>query len=415
MVAEPTQDCCIVGAGPAGLMLGLLMARAGLQVTVLERFSNFDRDFRGDTVHASTLEVLDQMGLADLVLALPHSKLRQLHVQTPERSIELVNLDGLPTKYPYVAIMPQAQLLEFLCAQAERYPNFRCIRGASAQALLEEEGPQGLVGGVRYRCDEETFTIRAKLTVATDGRFSRLRKLSGLTATQSAPPMDVCWLRLPRLPGDAFESGGFFVGHGRMLVCLPRPDAWQLGYVFVKGSYRDVQQQGLPAFRQSLLDLAGWLGSRVELLQDWDEMHLLNIRSDCLERWYRPGLLLLGDAAHVMSPVGGVGINMAVADAVEAANVLANPDAPALAQGPVDTALLAQIQQRRMLATRIIQKFQATVQQQVVTRALRDEPFDLPWFAKLVLAIPGLRQIPRRVLALGFPQARLKEAVRRRG
>lgn len=389
-------------------MLGLLMARVGLQVTVLERYANFDRDFRGDTVHASTLEVLDQLGLADAVLALPHSKLRKLGVQTPHKSIDLVSFDGLPTKYPYVAIMPQAQFLELLCAQAELYPNFRCIRGASAQALLGGTSPQESVVGVTYRHNEESFELNAKLTVAADGRFSRLRKLSGLKAKKSAPPMDVCWLRLPRLPGDGFDSGGFFVGHGRMLVCLPRPDAWQLGYVVVKGSYAQLQEEGLPAFRESLLQLAGWLGKRVDLIQQWDRLHLLNIQSDCLERWYKPGLLMLGDAAHVMSPVGGVGINMAIADAVEAANVLANPDGPALAQASVDTALLARVQKRRMLATGIIQRFQATVQDQVVKRALRDEPFDLPWFAKLVLAVPWLNRIPRRVLALGFPKARLQ-------
>jgi len=225
--------------------------------------------------------------------------------------------------------------------------------------------------------------------------------------------MDVCWLRLPRLPGDGFDAGGFFVGQGRMLVCLPRPDAWQLGFVVVKGSYAELQAEGLPAFRAALLELASWLGSRVDLIQQWDALHLLNIQSDCLERWYKPGLLMLGDAAHVMSPVGGVGINMAIADAVEAANVLANPNAPALAHSTLDTALLAQVQKRRMLATRIIQRFQATVQDQVVKRALRDEPFDLPWFAKLVLAVPWLSQIPRRVLALGFPKARLQNLARK--
>lgn len=408
----PTEDCCIVGAGPAGLMLGLLLARSGLRVTVLERHSDFDRDFRGDTLHASTLEVLDQLGLAEQALELPHAKLRTLQLQTPQRAIDLVSLDGLPTKFPYVAIMPQAQFLEFLCGQAERYPNFRCIRGASAQELLQDSGHKagadGCVAGVRYRCNGETREVSARLTVATDGRYSRLRKLSGLTAKTLAPPMDVCWLRLPRLPDDGFETGGFFVDRGRMLVCLPRADAWQLGYVFAKGSYRSLQQLGLPAFCQSLRDVAPWLGDRVDQIEDWDAIHLLNIQSDCLEQWYKPGLLLLGDAAHVMSPVGGVGINMAIADAVEAANVLANPNAPAFVDGGVDLGLLAQVQKRRMLATALVQRFQAMVQNQVVKRALRDEPFDLPWVARLALAVPWLSRIPRRVLTLGVPRARLR-------
>lgn len=415
-MAQPSQpesgeDCCIVGAGPAGLMLGLLLARAGLRVTVLERHRDFDRDFRGDTLHASTLEVLDQLGLAEQVLKLPHAKLRQLQLHTPERAIDLVSLEGLPTKFPYVAVMPQAQFLEFLCEQAERYPNFRCLRGASAQALLQADNPKGsaeaTVLGVRYRCDGETRELPASLTIAADGRYSRLRKLSGLTAKTLAPPMDVCWLRLPRSPGDGFETGGFFVDRGRMLVCLPRADAWQLGYVFAKGNYRELQQQGLPAFCQSLRDLAPWLGDRVDQIESWDAIHLLSIQSDCLERWYKPGLLLLGDAAHVMSPVGGVGINMAIADAVEAANALTGPRAPAFANAGVEVAQLAQVQKRRMLATAIVQRFQATIQNQIVKRALRDEPFDLPWFAKWVLAVPWLNRIPRRLLALGLPQARL--------
>ncbi len=387
------------------MMLGLLMARAGLDVTVLEMHKDFDRDFRGDTVHASTLEVLDQIGLADRVLELPHSKMRSITLTTPSRTLEVARLDRLPSRFPYVAVMPQVRFLEFLCEVAEGYPNFRCLRGAAVQSLLEENSQ---IRGVTLQREGKEETLEASLTVAADGRFSRCRKLSGLSATASSPPMDVCWLRLPRTEKDGYDSGGFFIGAGRMLVCLPRPDAWQIGYVFPKGDFAKVKEQGLEAFRNTFQEVAPWLGERVNTIDDWSKVHLLCVRADCLQRWYKPGLLLIGDAAHVMSPVGGVGINMAIGDAVEAANVLAQPTHPLLQEGPVSERALADVQRRRMRATRTTQTLQRRIQDTLVRRALAGKEFDLPAPVKIILATPVLRQLPLRIFGLGWPQSRLE-------
>ncbi len=398
------QDCIIVGAGPAGMMLGFLLARAGLEVTVLEAQPDFERDFRGDTVHASTLEVLDQIGLADRLLELPHARMCSVSLHTPERTIEVARLDRLRSRFPFVAIMPQSAFLEFLCREAERYAGFRCLRGAAVRSLIEEDGR---VAGVVARSAGVDVSLRASLTVAADGRFSRLRKLGGFTARSVAPPMDVCWLRVPRESGDGHETGAFFVGGGRFLVCIPRAASWQIGYVFPKGDFQSLRARGLDAFHAGVRETAPWLGERIEHVRDWADVHLLAVAADCVERWYRPGLLLIGDAAHVMSPVGGVGINMAIADAVEAANVLAAPGAPALAEGPPGEALLGRIQRRRLPATRITQGLQGGIQATLVRRAIDGRPFDLPLPVKIVTAIPGLRQLPIRIFSLGLPRARL--------
>jgi 2-polyprenyl-6-methoxyphenol hydroxylase-like FAD-dependent oxidoreductase len=356
-------DCCIVGGGPAGMVLGLLLARVGLSVTVLESQPDFDRDFRGDTLHASTLEMLDQIGLADRVLSIPHARLREMSINAGDATFTLARFDRLPSPYPFIAIMPQADFLEFLAGEASRFPGFRCLTSAGVTGLVEAGGR---VCGVRYRHDGAEHGLSARLVVAADGRFSRVRKLAGFEAEERAAPMDVCWFRLPREPGDGYEAGGFFVGSGRMLICIPRVEEWQIGY------------------------------------------HLLNVKADCLRTWHRPGLLLIGDAAHVMSPVGGVGINAAISDAVEAANVLAyEGERPALGDGPPDEAALARIQRRRDRPTRIIQTVQSRVQQLLVERALSGKAFQVPWPVRLLLRTPGLRQLPIRVFALGVSRTRL--------
>ena len=395
------------------MLLGLLLARAGVRTQVLEMHADFDRDFRGDTVHASTLEVLDQIGLADAVLALPHTRVERLSLNTPQQTVTLPPFSRLPTRFPYLAVMPQAELLEFLCREAERYPNFRCLRGAPVQGLLFEQSdaaaaPSDRVVGVTYRDAGAPRALRAGLTVGADGRFSRLRKLAGLQAPRGAPPMDVCWFRIPRHRDDDGAGAGLYFGHGRIVVGLPRPDEWQLGYVFPKGDFQALKALGLQAFRDAVRQTAPWVGGRMDGISTWDQVHLLAVQADCLPTWHRPGLLLIGDAAHVMSPVGGVGINMAIGDAVEAANVLAAPAAPLLRAGPPPQTALAEVQRRRLGATRLTQRFQQQIQQRLVARELKGRDFELPWIARLVLATPGLRQLPLRLISLGIPQAKLE-------
>jgi len=398
-------DCCIVGGGPAGMVLGLLLARVGLIVTVLESQPDFDRDFRGDTLHASTLEMLDQIGLAGRVLDIPHAQLREMSLTAGDQAFTLAHFDRLPSPYPFIAIMPQSDFLTFLAGEAARYPGFRCLNRAAVTGLMEMDGR---VSGVRYQHDGEDRSMSARLVVAADGRFSRIRKLTGVTASERAAPMDVCWFRLPRRAEDGYEAGGFFVGQGRMLICIPRIGEWQIGYVFPKGDFRAVRQAGIDAFRAGIATTAPWLAERTGVLNDFGDIHLLNVKADCLTSWHRPGLLFIGDAAHVMSPVGGVGINAAISDAVEAANVLAyEGHTPALAGGPPEEALLDLIQRRRIRPTRIIQFVQARIQHLLVERAISDRPFRIPAPVRLLLRIPGVRQLPIRVFALGVSRTRL--------
>jgi 2-polyprenyl-6-methoxyphenol hydroxylase-like FAD-dependent oxidoreductase len=398
-------NCCIVGGGPAGMILGLLLARVGLTVTVLESQPDFDRDFRGDTIHASTLEMLDQISLAERVLEIPHAKLRQMSINAGADTYTLADFGRLPSRFPYIAIMPQEAFLSFLCAEAEHYPGFRCLTGAAVIGLTKADER---ITGVSYRHKGEELEMPADLVVAADGRFSRIRKLAEVTATERAAPMDVCWFRLPRQAGDGHESGGFFVGMGRLLICIPRSDEWQIGYVFPKGDFGDLRHRGIEAFRESIAETAPWLGDRLETIADFSNVHLLNVKADCLEQWHRPGLLFIGDAAHVMSPVGGVGINAAISDAVEAANVLAHPDQPLLASGPPDDAALAEIQRRRTRPTRVIQTVQARIQHLLVERALAEKAFEIPLPVRIILSIPGLRQLPIRIFALGVSRTRLQ-------
>lgn len=322
---EDSQEttCCIAGGGPGGMMLALLLARRGVEVTLLEAHKDFDRAFRGDTLHPSILEILDQIGLAEPLHQFPHNKIYGPTFQTSGMSFSPVDFRRLKTRYPYIMLIPQTKFLDFLAAEGRKYPNFHLRMVANVGTLVENEGR---VTGARYQSTNGWHEVRALLTVGADGRFSKVRQLAGFEPIKTSPPMDILWFHLPHLPGDAHSDrvmGGF--GDGRLLAVFDRIDYWQIGYVFPKGQYQQVRAAGLEAFRKSIVQIEPGFTQHVESLTDWHQCSLLSVESSRCPTWYKPGLLLIGDAAHVMSPVGGVGITYAVQDAVVATNVLADP------------------------------------------------------------------------------------------
>jgi 2-polyprenyl-6-methoxyphenol hydroxylase-like FAD-dependent oxidoreductase len=392
-----TTDCCVVGGGPAGVMLAFLLARQGINVTLLEKHKDFNRDFRGDTIHPSTMQVLDQLGLANRLLQLRHSKVHALNARISAGSTTIADLSRLKTRFPYITMLPQEQFLDFMVAEAQQYPQFKLVMSANVQAVIEEAGQ---VVGVRYRGHGGQHEIRAKLIVAADGRASHLREWAGFIPKQTSAPMDVLWFRLPRSPADDGNIEMRIAG-GKMLVVIDRFDYWQFGFVIPKGSYQDLRHQGLPALRQSILELVPEFGDRLNALTEWSQIAFLSVESSCLPRWYRPGLLLIGDAAHVMSPVAGVGINYAIQDAVVATNILSQP----LKAGQVELKHLATVQNRRMLPTKVIQTFQSIVQGRIISPALSSAPsFKVPFFLRL----PVLRVWVARLIAFGVWPVHLK-------
>jgi 2-polyprenyl-6-methoxyphenol hydroxylase-like FAD-dependent oxidoreductase len=398
--AAETQ-CCVVGAGPAGAMLSLLLARAGIAVTLLEAHRDFDREFRGDTIHPSTLEVLKQLGLAERLHELPHVKAPAFRVASPTGVVTMAVFSRLPSPFPYVMIMPQPRFLEFVTDEAKRYPHFRLVMGANVDRLIEEGGA---IRGVGYRSADGRGEVRAHLTVATDGRFSRVRKFAGFEPVVESETMEVLWLRLPRRPDDSHEQAGVNIGRREVVPVLGRPHEWQIGYVGPKGRYHELKAAGIDSLRQALLAVLPWLGDRVAALKDWSDVSLLSVESSRLTRWYRPGLLLIGDAAHVMLPVGGVGINCAIADAVEAANVLTKP----LREARVQEADLAAVQRRRERVTRIIQRFQGQLLSNLLASIRAGRPTRVPWPVRILLRVPGLRNLPGRIVAFGVRRVRVE-------
>ena len=389
-------DCCVVGGGPAGVMLSLLLARWGVRVTLLEAHRDFDREFRGNTINSSVLEILARLGLARGALGLGHAKIRRFILQAGGRREAFADFSRLRTPYPYVLMLPQARLLEFVVNEAMRYPNFRLVMGARVKELVVEGDT---VRGVRYRGEDGAREVRAQLTVGTDGRFSRLRRLTGADASTGSSPMDVFWFNLPRDERDPENAGAVFrFGRGSLLVLMDHCDYWQIGYIIPKGYYPRLKEEGVSALRDSVAALAPELADRVAELRDWGQGSLLSVESDVLKRWYRPGLLFLGDAAHVVSPVGGVGINLAIQDAVVAANLLAGP----LGKGKVRVRHLRAVQRRREWAVRLIQGAQELAQRHVVADALHaDEQFELSRLLRLLLRTPILRNLPARLIAYG--------------
>jgi 2-polyprenyl-6-methoxyphenol hydroxylase-like FAD-dependent oxidoreductase len=319
--AKLSVRCCVGGGGPAGMMLGLLLARAGVDVLVLEKHADFLRDFRGDTIHPSTLEVMHELGVLAEFLRLPHQEARGLTVQIGDVALPVADFTHLPTRCRFIAFMPQWDFLNFLAEQGTRYPTFGLRRRTEATGLVEESGR---VVGVLATTPEGPLEVRADLVVGADGRHSVVREKAGLRVEELGAPMDVLWFRLSRRPSDPDQTMGRFEA-GRIFVLINRGDYWQSGYVIPKGSLERIRGAGLQAFRDGVAQLAGLTGERVEELRDWGQIKLLTVRVDRLSRWYRPGVLCIGDAAHAMSPVGGVGINLAIQDAVATANLVAAP------------------------------------------------------------------------------------------
>ncbi len=395
--------CCIVGGGPAGALLALLLARKGIPVMLLEAHMDFDREFRGDTLHPAAMHIMDELGLADRLLQIRHTELRKASLQTVAGTVPFIDFTHLKTKYPYITVMAQSQFLDFIVGEAKHYPNFQLIFGAQVDELIEEDGQ---IRGVHYHGHDGWYEVRAMLTVGADGRFSRLRRLAGFEPVKTSPPMDILWFRFSRKESDPVESIGGRLGDKMILALINRFDYWQIGYIIPKGNYQRVRAAGMDSLRQSIAKTVPEFVDRVEELQDWKQISVLSVESSRLTRWYRPGLLLIGDAAHVMSPVGGVGINYAIQDAVAAANLLTEK----LKHGTLRTQDLAKVQHQRELPTRIIQTVQTFVQERLLSTVLRaDKPFVIPVWFQLLFRIPIIRAIPARLVAFGLFPTHLKQ------
>jgi 2-polyprenyl-6-methoxyphenol hydroxylase-like FAD-dependent oxidoreductase len=394
MTERLTTRCFIAGGGPAGMMLGFLLARAGIDVVVLEKHADFFRDFRGDTIHPSTLEIMHELGVLDDFLKRPHQELSVLKGKIGDDDVTLADFSHLPTRCKFIAFMPQWDFLDFLAEKAKRYSGFHLKMQAEVVGLLIEND---VVVGVKAKTPQGELQIRADLVVGADGRHSVVRDLAGLEREDYGAPMDVLWLRLSKRPSDASQALGR-IQAGRLLVMLDRCEYWQCAYVIPKGGFEDLQRRGLPAFRQSIVELNPALADRVGEIKSWDDVKLLTVVVDRLKRWYRPGLLCIGDAAHAMSPVGGVGINLAIQDAVAAANILTEP----LLGGTLSLDDLKAVQKRRDWPTRVTQRLQLTIQKQLIARALAaDADFTPPPFVRALSAFPWLSRIPARLIGMG--------------
>lgn len=405
MASMLETQCCVAGGGPAGLMLGYLLARAGVRVTVLEKHADFLRDFRGDTVHPSTLEIMAELGLIDRFLELPHQKVETIGGLVGDTPVTIADFRHLPVRERYVAMMPQWDFLNFLAAEAKCYPGFTLHTKTQVTDLVRD-GER--VVGVKASGPDGARTFPADLVVAADGRGSVVREKAGLESQNLGAPMDVLWFKLPMKPAENGETMGRF-GAGSILVLLNRGDYWQCAYVIPKGSLETLKAAGIEAFRAAIVAASSFEPARLAAIASWDDVKLLTVRVDRLTQWYRPGLLCIGDAAHAMSPIGGVGVNLAVQDAVAAANILAGP----LRNGSVGVGDLEAVQTRRMFPTRVTQAIQIAMQNTIIrgTLNLREKPKP-PFALKMLQWFPVLQRLPARVLGLGVRRERVAPLIR---
>ena len=389
----PDTGCCIAGAGPAGMMLGLLLARAGVRVTVLEKHADFLRDFRGDTVHRSTLEILHELGILEDFLRRPHQEVREIGGKVGDALVTLADFSHLPTQCRFIVFMPQWDFLDFLKSHASRYPGFELMMQTEVTDLIEQGGS---VTGVRAKTPDAVIEVRAALVVGADGRQSIVRQRAGLEVEHMGAPIDVLWMRLSRRPTDPERTFGY-VNRGHVFVMLNRGDYWQCAFVIAKGGMDALREHGLPAFGREIVETVPFMQDRVEELSDWSAVKLLTVKIDRLKEWCRPGLLCIGDAAHAMPPIGGVGINLAIQDAVAASNILAGP----LKRGAPSLEHLRAVQKRRMFPTRLTQRTQVFLQDRVLSAALRTVNPTLPLPIRLLRRWPVLRRIPARLVGIG--------------
>lgn len=389
-------DCCIVGAGPAGLMLGLLLARAGVSVTVVEKHHDFLRDFRGDTIHPSTLEVMKELGFLDEFLTLPHQKARTLHAEISGRPATIADFSRLPVSCRYIAFMPQWDFLTFIADKARALPGFNLLMGCAVTDLVERGGR---IAGVTLRdADGAERTLDTALVVGADGRNSVVRRVAGFPVTDLGSSVDVLWMQVSRHPDDPPQAMSH-AGPSQGIVLIDRGDYWQVGYVVGKGNFGQVKRDGLPALRAKLAAVAPLPADRFEELADWDQVHLLEVRMDRLAHWWKPGVLCIGDAAHAMSPIGGVGVNLAVQDAIAAANILAKP----LRDGALTNAHLRAVQARRQFPTWATQKIQLMMRRK---RSAGSEgtapPGKPPAFLRAIARSRLLPHLAGRLIGMGF-------------